>query len=49
MVTKTDINAYRVAFATDTDWDAPTGRTLRLHMTLWSIFFALTVVGGLLS
>ena len=49
MVTKTDINAYRVAFATDTDWDAPMGRTLRLHMTLWSIFFALTVVGGLLS
>jgi hypothetical protein len=23
MVTKTDINAYRAAFATDADWDAP--------------------------
>ena len=49
MVTKADINAYRAAFATDADWDAPMGRTARLHMTLWSIFFALAVVGGLLT
>ena len=49
MVTKTDINAYRAAFATNADWDASMGRTVRLHMTLWSIFYALAVVGGLLS
>jgi hypothetical protein len=49
MVTKTEINAYRAAFATDAGWDAPMGNTPRLHMTLWSIFFALAVVGGLLS
>ena len=49
MVTKTDINAFRAAFATDADCDAPMGRTPRLHMTLWSIFFGLAVVGGLLS
>lgn len=49
MVKKADINACRAAFATDTDWDAPMNRTARLHMTLWSIFFALVVVGGLLS
>jgi len=49
MVTKTDINAYRAAFATDGDWAAPMSRTARLHMILWSLFFALVTVGGLAS
>ena len=49
MVTKTDIEAYRAAFRTDADWDAPMGRTPRLHMTLWSLFFAVAVIGGLMS
>ena len=47
MVTKADINAYRAAFAADADPDAPMGRTAQLHMTLWSIFFAVAVVCGL--
>ena len=49
MVNKTDIKAYRAALTTDADWDEPMGRAPRLHMTLWSIFFAAAVVGGLLS
>ena len=48
MVTKTDIKAYRTAFTTD-DWNASMGSTARLHMTLWSIFFALAAIGGLMS
>jgi len=49
MVTKADINAYRAAFAGNADNDAPMGKTTRFHMTLWTIFFVLAMLGGLLA
>ena len=49
MVTKTDIKAYRTAFTTDADWEASMGSMALLHMTLWSIFFTLAVIGGLMN
>ena len=49
MVTRTEMKAYRAAFTIEADRNAPLGGTARLHMTLWSMFFALAAIGGLMS
>ena len=49
MITKADINAYRAAFVDNAGSDAPMGKTTRFYLTLWTIFFALATLGGLLA
>jgi hypothetical protein len=47
MVSELEVKASRNAFMSNDDYHVRGSRALRLHMTLWSLFFALAVVGGL--
>ena len=48
MVTNTDIKAYRSTYSADSG-RGPMDGISRVHMTLWSIFFAIAAIGGLMN